>query len=322
MRVFVTGATGFIGRAVVRQLLDADHQVTGLARSEKSARTLTDLGAQAHVGSIEDLDGLRRGAAGANAAIHLAFFHSISHMSMPNRLRVLLGGSPSGIVSRFTATAVDVEIRAITALGSALSGPDRALVAAFPTMALTSGHVGTEDQPPDRDAPGGDRASTEEAVFSLIPQGIRASVVRLPPCVHDESRAGLVTSLTGIAKKKGYSAYIGDGQNHWAAVHRLDAAELFRLAVEVGEPGSRYHAVTEEGITFEEIAEAVAHRLGRSTLSLSPDKARKQFGWLFPFVAADNPVSSLLTRERIGWKPKRRGLLEDILEVSGSAVGG
>jgi nucleoside-diphosphate-sugar epimerase len=312
MRVFITGATGYIGLAVVQELLEAGHEVVGLARSEESAGSLIELGAQSHIGSIEDLDGLRRGAAGANAVIHLAFFHSISHMALPRRLKVLLGGSPAGIVSRFTATATEAEVRAIEALGSALTGSDSALVAAFPTMALTPGRLATEDNAADAGAPGGSRVPSEKAVLSLASRGIRASLVRLPPCVHDEQRAGLATRMSDIAKKKRVSAYIDGGENRWAAVHRLDAARLFRMAVERGVAGARYHAVAEENLRMKNIAACIGQRLDLPTSSMSPLEARKHFGWLASFVAADNPVSSSLTQERLGWTPANPTLMDDI----------
>lgn len=312
MRVFVTGATGFIGTAVVRELLEAGHEVTGLARSQQSGQALTALGARVHIGSIEDLEGLRKGAAGANAAIHLAFFHKISHINLPRRLGIFFGGSPAGIVSRFSAAAVAAEIRAIQALGGALTGSDRALVAAFPTMALLPGRLATEDDAPHRDAPGGGRAPSEKAVLSLAAQGIRSSVVRLPPPVHDERTQGLATRLIDLAKKRGASAYVADGQNRWAAVHRLDAARLFRLAMEMGAPGSRYHAVAEEGLPLRAIAESIGRRLNVPAISKTRDEAAAHFGWLAPFVSADNPASSQLTRDRLAWNPVHRGLLEDL----------
>jgi nucleoside-diphosphate-sugar epimerase len=313
MRVFVTGATGFIGSAVVKELLDAGHEVVGLARSEKSGQTLAALGARVHIGSIEDLEGLRMGAAGANAAIHLAFFHKISHVSVPKRLRILFGGSPAGMVSRFTATAVEAEVRAIETLGGALTGSDRVLVAAFPTMALAQGRLTTERDAPDAAAPGSGRAPSERAALSLSYRGIRTSVVRLPPPVHDERTQGLATLMTDIAKKKGASAYVADGQNRWPAVHRLDAARLFRLAMENGAAGARYHAIAEESIPLRVIAESIGRQLNVPVVSKTRDEAARHFGWLAPFVSADNPVSSELTQERLGWKPVNRGLLEDLI---------
>lgn len=312
MRVFVTGATGFIGSAVIKELIDAGHQVVGLARSQKSATVLTAMGARAHVGSIEDLECLRHGAAGANAAIHLAFFHQITHMRLSTRLGVMFGGIPSGIVLRFTKAAVDAESRAIETLGEELTGPDRALVAVLPTMALRPGRLATEEDAPDPGALGGGRAPSERAALALASKGVRSSVVRLAPVVHDREKWGLGTMLADIAKKKGVVPYVGEGLNRWSGVHRLDAARLFRLALERGAAGVRYHAVAEEGVPVREIAEAIGRRLNVSVVSKSSQEVAKLFGWLAPFIGADNPVSSKLTRERLGWRPTQPGLISDI----------
>ena len=245
MRVFVTGATGFIGSAVVKELLDAGHQVTGLARSEASTERLTAVGAQVHRG-----------------AIHTAFFHEITHMSLGTRLRVMLGGSPSGIVSRYVSAAVGADRRALKTLGQAFAGSGRPLVAAFGTMGLRPVQFATEEDAPDPDSVGGPRGATKDTLRALASQDVRTSIIRLPPVVHGASdRAGFVPRLIGVARKKGASAYVGDGQNRWPAVHRLDAARLFRLALEVGIAGARYHAVAEEGIPFREIAEVIGRRL-------------------------------------------------------------
>jgi len=312
MRVFVTGASGFIGSAVVQELLNAGHEVTGLVRSDKSAETLVALGARAHIGSIEDAESLRKGAADAEGAIHTAFFHKISQMGIPTRLGVMLGGSPSGIVSRFTRAAVDADKRAIETLGNVLTGTDRALVAAFPTMALRPGRMATEEDGPDPNSAGGGRASSESAVLALTSIGVRSSVVRLPPMVHDRHKQGLATGMIEIARKKGVSAYIGDGSNRWAAVHRLDAAHLFRLALENGKAGARYHAVAEEGIPVREVAEAISRNLDVPAASKSSKEAAKLFTWLTPFIAADNPVSSQLTQEGLAWRPAQPGIMPDL----------
>jgi nucleoside-diphosphate-sugar epimerase len=312
MRVFVTGATGFIGSAVVKELVNARHEVVGLARSEESAKALAALGARAHRGSIEDMDSLRKGAAGSNAAIHLAFFHKLSHASLPTRIGILFGGRPSGIVSRFTRAAVEAERRAIEALADSLTGSDRALVVASPTMALPQGRLATEDDAPDTNAPGAGRAPSEWAALALASHGIRASVVRLPPAVHDREKQGFASRMIEIAKKKSVSAYVADGQNRWSAVHRLDAAHLFRLALEAGSAGARYHAAAEDGIPVREIAEIIGRRLNVPVVSKSPEEAAEHFSWLAPFLAADNPVSSQLTRERLEWHPAQAGLLSDL----------
>jgi nucleoside-diphosphate-sugar epimerase len=320
MRVFVTGATGFLGSAVVKELLNAGHEVTGLVRSKQSAKALAAMGVRAHIGSIEDLEGLRRGAAGAEGAIHTAFFHQITHMSIPTRLRVMLGGSPSGIISRFTKEAAEADKRAIETLGNALTGVDRALVAAFPTMALRPGHMATEEDSPDPDSAGGGRATSEAAALALASIGVRSSVVRLPPMVHDQQKQGLATRMIEIAGKKGVSAYAGDGSNRWAAVHRLDAAHLFRLALENGDTGARYHAVAEEGIPLRKIAEAIGQSLNVPAVSKSSKEAAKLFTWLRPFVEADNPVSSQLTQQRLEWRPTQPGVISDLAKsgLSGS----
>jgi nucleoside-diphosphate-sugar epimerase len=312
MRVFVTGATGFIGSAVVKELRNAGHEVTGLVRSKHSAEALTAMGARAHIGSIEDVENLRRGAADAEGAIHTAFFHQITHMSLPTRLRVMLGGSPGGIVSRFTSAAVEADKRAIHTLGNALTGSDPALVVAFPTMALRPGRMATEEEAPDPNSAGGGRASSEAAALELTSLGVRSSVVRLPPMVHDRHKQGLASRMVEIAGKESVSAYVGDGSNRWAAVHRLDAAHLFRLALENGIAGARYHAVAEEAIPLRNIAEVISRRLGVPAVSKSTKGATKLFSWLAPFVVADNPVSSQLTQERLGWRPTQSGIMSDL----------
>lgn len=312
MRVFVTGATGFIGSAVVRELIDAGHEVTGLVRSAGAAASLEAAGAKAQRGTIEDLEGLARGAGSADGVIHTAFFHAFSQASLATRLRVMFGGSPSGIVTRFMTAAVEADRRAIEALGHALRGKERSLVIAFPTMAMAQGRTAAESDAADPAAVGGLRARCEEAALTLAAQGVRATIVRLPPSVHDETRQGLITQLTAIARKKQVSAYVGDGTNRWAAVHRLDAAHLFRLALEDGEAGGRYHAVAEGGIAFRDIGEAIGRQLIVPVRSISREDARKHFGWLAPFVGTDNPVSSEATQERLGWKPTHPRLMVDL----------
>lgn len=312
MRIFVTGASGYIGSVIVEELVKAGHEVTGLVRTNRAARMIEALGATARPGSIADLDGLRRGAADADGVIHTAFFHALSHMSFGTRLRILLGGTPSGIVRRFMTAAVDADRRAIEALGGALQAGDQPLVAAFPTMAMMPGHLAIETDLADPKAVGGPRVPSERAALALAERGVRATLVRLPPSVHDETRQGLVTRLIAIARKSGLSAYVEDGGNRWAAVHRLDAARLFRLALERGEGGSRYHAVAESCAPFRSVAEAIGRELDIPAEGLTVSEAAKHFGWLAPFVAADNPVSSRLTQERLGWQPRGPALSEDI----------
>jgi nucleoside-diphosphate-sugar epimerase len=270
------------------------------------------MGVRMHIGSIEDVDSLRKGAADAEGAIHTAFFHQITHMSLPTRLRVMLGGSPSGIVSRFTQAAVEADKRAIETLGNALIGNDRAIVTAFPTMALSPGRMATEEDAPDPNSVGGGRASSEAATLALASIGVRSSVVRLPPMVHDRQKQGLATRMIEIARKKGASVYVGNGSNRWAAIHRLDAARLFRLALENGSAGARYHAVAEEAIPVRNIAEVISIRLELPAASKSSVEAAKLFSWLTPFIEADNPVSSQLTQERLRWRPTQPCIISDL----------
>lgn len=313
MRVFVTGATGFIGSAVVRELIEGGHEVVGLARSDTAASALTKAGAIPHRGSVQDLDSLRSGAAGADGAIHTAFFHQFSHASPATRLRVMLGGSPRKIVSRFLAATLDADRRAIDTIGRALTGPDRALVAAFGTMALAPGRMGTEDNEVDPDAAGGPRGATEHTVLDLAEGGVRASIVRLPPVVHgDGDHAGFIPRMIATARKNDESAYAGDGRNRWPAVHRLDAAHLFVQALEKGEAGARYHSVAEEGIPVIDIATAISRAIGVPVTSATPDQIAKRFSWLAPFIGVDNPATSALTQNQLGWKPTRRSLLDDL----------
>ncbi len=312
MRVFVTGATGFIGSAVVEELLGAGHQVTGLARSEASAKKLAAAGAQVLRGDIDDLDCLRRGAAGADGAIHTAFYHALGQMPLGKRMGVLLGGLPGGIVNRYVAAAVAADRRAIDTIGHALASADRPLVAAFATMAMPAGRLATEDAPYSPRAVGGPRGATEELMHAMASQGIRTSIVRLPPTVHGVGDHGFMERLIQTARKKKASAYVGDGLNRWPAVHRVDAARVFRLALESGPAGGTYHAVAEEGVAFREIAGVIGRKLKVPVVSKPAAEAAKQFSFLSGFVAADNPVSSRLTQERLGWRPTGPGLLDDL----------
>lgn len=312
MRIFVTGASGWIGSAVVRELLNAGHEVVGLARSDKSAASLTKAGAMVQRGTIDNLDSLRSGAAAADGAIHLAFFHKFSHASISTRLRILLGGSPRHAPSRFIAAAQAVDQRAIETLATTLKGPDRPLVVAFPTMALTPGRLATEEDAADPNSVGGVRVRSEKAALAMVSHGVRASIVRIPPSVHGPGDKGLVAQLIDIARKKGVSAYVADGTNRWPAVHRLDAAHLFCLAMEKAPAGTVLHAAAEEGVPFCDIASAIGRHLNLPVVSISPEEATSHFGWLGPFVSNDNPVSSELTRKRLGWKPEHVDLLADI----------
>jgi nucleoside-diphosphate-sugar epimerase len=313
MRVFVTGATGFIGSAVVRELLGAGHQVTGLARSDRSAKSLIAAGAQVVRGDIEDLKALSRGASEADGAIHTAFYHALGHIPLATRLRVLVGGSPGGIVKRFLDAAVGADRRAIETLGRALEGRGGPLLASFGTLSLKAGQLATEDDAPDPESPGAPRGDTEGTIRDLGSRGVRAMAIRLAPLVHDlGDRAGLASMLFKTARKKGSSAYVGEGLNRWPSVHRLDAARLFRLALERGDAGASYHAVAEEGLPFRKIAEAIARQAEVPAVSIPLAEAPRRFSFLSLFVPIDNPTSSALTQERLGWTPSEPGLFSDL----------
>jgi nucleoside-diphosphate-sugar epimerase len=317
MRVFVTGATGFIGSAVVEELIDAGHSVTALARSEEAGKKLSAKGVQPHLGNLDDMGSLRSAAAAADGVIHLAYMHELSQIPFGQRLGIILGGLPSSIVARFLKVSADADRRAIDTIGAALQGSGRPLVTTFGTLGLS--HEGfraakpaTEEDEPDPLSPGIDRAKTEETVEGWASLGVRATMVRLAPSVHGEGDTGLVPQLIGIARKRGHSGYIGDGENRWPAVHRRDAARLFRLALEKGVAGARYHGVAEEGIPFRSIAEAIGRKLNLPTGSISAKEAAKQFSYFGGFAATDNPCSSNRTREQLDWEPSRAGLLADL----------
>jgi nucleoside-diphosphate-sugar epimerase len=313
MRVFVTGATGFIGFAIVKELISADHQVVGLARSEASGMKLVEAGAQVQVGTVDDLEGLRRGASAADGAIHTAFYHQLTHVPLGTRLRVFLGGAPSGIVQRFMGAAAGTDRRAIETIAAAL-GKGSPLVATFGTLGMKPKLLATEDEPYDHSprAFGGIRAKNEDVLKDWAARGLRTSTIRLPPIVHGPTAYGLASLLIPMARKKKESAYVGDGMNRWPSVHHLDAAHLFRLAFEQGPAGGTYHGVDEEGIPFREITEVIGRRLNVPIVSKSPEEAKKHFGFIAPAVPLDNPTSSKLTRERLGWSPTHMRLLVDL----------
>jgi nucleoside-diphosphate-sugar epimerase len=289
MRVFVTGATGFIGSAIVRELIDAGHKVLGLARSDASAKSLAAAGADVHRGSLDDFESLRSGAAAADGVIHTAYIHDFSKYK----------------------ENCEIDRRAIEALGSALAGSDRSLIFTSVTALVEKGRVATEDMPVSN-ASALPRASSEEVAGLAAMREVRVSVIRLPPSVHGDGDHGLVPFLINVAREKRVSACIGDGLNRWPAVHKLDAARLFRLALEKNAARACYHGVADEGVPFREVAEVVGRRLNVPVVSKSLDEASNHFGWFAPFAALDNPTSSERTRALLGWKPIEPGLISDL----------
>jgi nucleoside-diphosphate-sugar epimerase len=293
MRIFVTGASGWIGSAVVPALIGAGHDVVGLARSDTSAVALAAAGAEVRRGGLDDLDILRTAACDSDGVIHLAFKHDIAFTGN------FLG-------------AAEADRRAIETLGAALEGSDRPLVIASGTLGLASGRAGTERDMPIAEGMASPRVASAEFTLSLAEQGVRSVVVRLPPTVHGDGDHGFMATLVGIARDKGVSGYVGDGSNRWPAVHRLDAAGLFHLAVEKAPAASVLHAVADEGVPIRDVAEVIGRHLDLPVVTVPADEATEHFGWLGGILGADAPATSALTRELSGWEPRGPGLLADL----------
>lgn len=291
MRVFVTGATGFIGTPVVKELIAAGHKVLGMARSDEGAKSLADIGADVHRSSLEDIESLRRGAAAADAVIHLAFIHDFSN---------------------FVENS-EIDRQAIEAIGSELAGFDRPFIATSGLAGLAApGQLATEDSviSPNFPFP---RVS-EQTALALVPKGVRVSVVRLPQ-VHNTVKQGLVSSAIAIAREKGVSAYVGEGQNRLAAANVLDVARLYRLVLEKNENGAKYHAVAEEGVYMRDIAEVIGRGLQMPVKSILPEEAEAHFGWFSMFADHDLVGSSAITRKKLGWNPTGPGLIADLEQM-------
>ncbi len=290
MRIFVTGASGFIGSAIVRELIGAGHQVLGLARSDGAAASVAAAGAEVHRGALDDPESLRSGADASDGVIHTAFIHDFANYQ----------------------AAAETDIRAIETLGEVLTGSERPLIVTSGTALVAPGRVVTEGDEPDPSLVSRWPRRSEETALAMVARGIRASAVRLPPSVHGENDHGFVPRLISIAREKGVSAYIGDGLNRWAAVHRLDVAHLFRLAVEKAAAGRRYHGVGDEGVPFREIATVIGKHLDLPVVSISSEEGADHFGFLGLFAALDIPASSVLTQQYLGWHPTHSGLLADL----------
>ena len=290
MRVFVTGATGFVGSAVVKDLMQAGHQMLGLARNDEAVAALTRAGVEVHRGGLTDVESLTAAARACDGVIHTAFIHDFSNMAL----------------------SAKTDLAAIEAIGAALAGTGKPFVVTSAIGVLQPGRVGMEDDAATVNSAGAYRVASEQAALALGARGVRASVIRLPPSVHGDGDHGFVPALIDIARKHGTSAYIGEGINRWAAVHRRDAARLYRLALEGGEAGAAYHAVADEGVATRAIAEVIGLRLGVPVVGLEADRTAEHFGWMGRFFGTDLPASSALTRQRLGWRPEHTGLLADI----------
>jgi nucleoside-diphosphate-sugar epimerase len=290
MHVFLTGATGFIGSAIIEELRGAGHQVTGLARSDEAAAKLAGWGVEARRGDVADTQGLAEAARTSDGVIHCAFGHDFSQY-------IEMG---------------EVDLRAVTAMAEALAGSGKPLVVTSGMTARTPGRASTEADPADLEGPTAVRGRPEDAALAASQAGVRAMVVRLPPSVHDVQAQGLVSMLIALARQTGVSAYVGDGANRWPTVHRRDAARLFRLGLEGGQAGARLHAAGEEGLALRSIAEAIGEKLDLPTRAIAPDDAFNHFGWLAPIAAMDAPASSAVTRQSLGWRPTQAGLLDGL----------
>ena len=293
MKIFVTGASGFIGSAIVKELIGAGHQVLGMARSDRGAQSVIDAGGQVHRGDLQDAASLRSGAAISDGVIHTAFNHDFS---------------------KYVANC-ESDRRVIEALGSVLAGSDRPLIVTSGT-GMANGRAGQLAKEEDRAASSATvpRAASEEAADSVAAQGVQVSVVRLPQ-VHDTRKQGLITYAIAMAREKGVSAYVGDGLNRWPAAHVLDTARLYRLALEKPEAGARYHAVAEEGVPLRDIAEVIGRGLKVPVVAMSEQEAAAHFGWLAAFAGRDVPASSSLTRKQLAWQPTGPGLMADLERV-------
>ncbi len=291
MRVFVTGATGFVGSAIVKELISAGHQVLGLTRSEAGAKALVAAGAEAHHGTLEDLDSLCSGAAGCDGVIHTAFIHDFSKFQ----------------------ESCDTDRRVVGAIGSVLAGSKRPLIVTSGTAlgGAAPGEMAVEENVASSKTTHHPRVASEEAAAAAAAGGVHVSILRLPPSVHDKGDHGFLPMLINIAREKGISAYIAEGANRWPAVHRADAAQLYRLVIESGIAGT-YHAVGDEGIPTRNIAESIGRHLNLPVKTISPEAAAAHFGWLAGFFGSDLPASAQLTKERLGWQPTHAGLIADL----------
>ncbi|MDQ1140576.1 SDR family oxidoreductase [Pedobacter agri] len=290
MKVFVTGATGFVGSAVVKELIHAGHEVLGLARNEKAEQALLAAGAEVHKGDLEDLESLRQGAKSADGIIHAGFIHDFT---------------------RFAAVC-EIDRIAIETIGDAIIGTDKPFIVTSGTLVVNPGRLATEDMLPNYNGQN-PRLASEKAVDKLAEKDVRVAVVRLSPSVHGEGdHHGFVPMLINIAREKGSSAYVGNGENQWTGVHRLDAAKLYRLALEQATPGARYHGVAEESITLKSIAEAIGKQLNLPVVAKSEDEVTEHFGWFEHFASVNGPASGQLTRKRLNWKPTHPDLIHDL----------